>query len=174
MCKKYLFAVMFAAAVLGGCNKRSGIASYPVTGTVTYKGKPVVGATISYVSTNPDGLKPGATTNSDGQFSLTTYISPNEVLKGAPAGDYGVVIVKQVTKAAPAEDIDMANATMEQRMQSMQKQWASQQERSPDGKSPPKPKSEIPEKYASVETSELKQTIVSGPNDPVEFKLTDD
>ncbi|HJT32406.1 MAG TPA: carboxypeptidase-like regulatory domain-containing protein [Pirellulales bacterium] len=159
-----------------GCGqKRSGIVTYPVTGKVTYKGDPVAGASISYASKNPDAPKAGATTNSDGEFSLSTYVSPTEVLKGAPPGDYQVVIVKQISQVKSDEaNVDLANATMEQRQEHMRKQWAAQQQRSPENKTPPKPKSAIPEKYSTIEKTDLKATVVSGANDPVEFKLTDD
>lgn len=176
MYKKHLFAALLIAVAAAGCGKKgSGIATYPVTGKVTYKGKPVAGASISYASKNPDAPKAGATTNSDGEFSLSTYVSPTEVLKGAPAGDYQVVIVKQVSPVKSDEGkVDLANATMEQRQEHMRKQWAAQQQRSPENKTPPKPKSEIPEKYSTIEKTDLKATVVSGTNDPVEFKLTDD
>lgn len=177
MYKRHLLAALFMAVAVVGCGKkRSGIVTYPVTGTVTYNGKAVSGANISYTTTNPDAPRAGATTDSEGKFSLTTYVSPTEILKGAAPGDYQVVIVKaaEAEKPAGATDQDMATATNEQRSDMLLKQWAAQQAHTPDGKPKPKPKPAIPERYGKAETSGLKQTVVSGTNDPVEFKLTDD
>lgn len=178
MYKRSLLAAMLIAVAAAGCGKkRSGIVAYPVTGTVTYNGKAVAGANISYTTTNPDAPRAGATTDSEGKFSLTTYVSPTEILKGAPPGDYQVVIVKAAEPEKPsgATDQDMATATNDQRSDMLLKQWASQQERTHDPKQQKaKPKPAIPERYGKAETSGLKQTVVSGTNDPVEFKLTDD
>lgn len=177
MYKRHLFAALLIAVAAVGCGKkRSGLVTYPVTGTVTYNGKAVSGANISYTTTNPDAPRAGATTDSDGKFSLTTYVSPTEILKGAPPGDYQVVIVKapEPEKPSGASDQDMATATNDQRSEMLLKQWASQQARTHDPKQKAKPKPAIPERYAKAETSGLKQTVVSGTNDPVEFKLTDD
>ena len=102
-------------------------------------------------------------------------MSATEVLKGAPPGDYQVLIVKLVSPVKSDDaNVDLANATMEQRQEHMRKQWAAQQQRSPENKTAPKPKSEIPEKYSTIEKTDLQATVVSGANDPVEFKLTDD
>ncbi|CAN5531383.1 hypothetical protein BH10PLA2_BH10PLA2_30790 [soil metagenome] len=86
--------VLFTALVsvlASGCGD-SKAAVYPVSGQVLVKGRPAEGA---YVVFHPkDGgddktPRPYATTDSEGNFKLTTYESED----GAPAGSYKVTIV---------------------------------------------------------------------------------
>ncbi|OYV80405.1 MAG: hypothetical protein B7Z73_19010, partial [Planctomycetia bacterium 21-64-5] len=76
-----------------GCNPGPSIKTYPVAGTVTYNGKPLAGATVSYVSKDSESRPTTAVTDSDGRFSLSTYIGPKQVVRGAVPGDYQVIIV---------------------------------------------------------------------------------
>lgn len=70
----------------------------PVSGTVTYKGQPVEGATITFIST---AGKRGAvaTTDAAGRFTMTTF----EPKDGAIPGTYQVAIQKTVLEGAPSE-----------------------------------------------------------------------
>jgi hypothetical protein len=70
-----------------GCN-RSGLDLVPVTGEVTFKGAPVVGAGVMFVPTQA-GLPGMAVTDANGQFELKTA---NE--SGAQVGNYQVTISK--------------------------------------------------------------------------------
>lgn len=175
MLKCPFFILIGTAVTIAGCSKGTSIATYPVTGKVTYQGKPVVGANVSYLTSNPDDPRAGGFTDSDGQFSLTTYVGPQQVLKGAPAGDFQVVITKEEAKAGQQEGmgVDPANADPQKFQQMMEKMWQAQS-RKADDKEQANPKSEIPVKYGKRDTTPLKTTVVTGVNDPVEFKLTDD
>ncbi|HZU34575.1 MAG TPA: carboxypeptidase-like regulatory domain-containing protein [Gemmataceae bacterium] len=67
---------------------------YPVHGSVRVKGKPAVGALVTfYPKDNSDNTAPTAagTTDANGGFSLSTYMQDD----GAPAGDYKVRITLQ-------------------------------------------------------------------------------
>ncbi|VTS06348.1 hypothetical protein [Tuwongella immobilis] len=64
---------------------------HPVSGTVTFKGKPMGGAIVTfYPMTTGEkfAAAPSATADADGKYRLTTYFSGD----GAPAGEYRVTI----------------------------------------------------------------------------------
>jgi uncharacterized protein (TIGR03067 family) len=63
-----------------------------VAGTVTLDGKPLAKATVVFVPVKKGAQKAMGTTNEDGSFELTT--GGNK--KGAPAGEYKVVVTKKV------------------------------------------------------------------------------
>src|SRR5687768_4946011 len=83
-----------ALLAIAGCGSESGqLDVHSVSGSVTYKGKPIEGATIIFFAQDEHlraaGVPiPEGTTDASGRFDLTTY-KPGD---GAPAGDYGVSI----------------------------------------------------------------------------------
>lgn len=65
----------------------------PVTGTVTLDGKPLSGAVITFVPTGAThGTGARGRTDDDGKYELAT----RSRRKGAPAGDYRVMVSKMV------------------------------------------------------------------------------
>ncbi len=82
---------------LCGCAKEAGTPTYPVTGTVTQKGKPVEGAIVAFT---PSAAGPSASgvTDASGVYKLTTRSSGD----GAAAGKYMVTICKY-DKKPPAK-----------------------------------------------------------------------
>jgi hypothetical protein len=97
-----LAAVLFTPLVLlsVSCGGPDRLPCYPVSGKVTYHGKPTPGALVvfDYVDKKDrqDPLPTGYV-REDGSFSLTTY-SPDD---GAPEGDYRVAITWIDPKAKP-------------------------------------------------------------------------
>jgi hypothetical protein len=74
-----------------GCSQSKGPECYPVSGRVTYKGKPLAEATVVLhpLSGHVEGdHKPIAYTAADGAFSLTTFKTGD----GAPLGEYAITI----------------------------------------------------------------------------------
>jgi hypothetical protein len=142
---------------------------------VTYNGKPVAGATVAYVGKSIEAHRSTGVTEPDGRFSISTYVGPTEVLRGAPPGDYQITVVKMAGgQGAATEAPAMQNMNDQQRMEAMSKMWQ-QKRASPDGtrSTEEEPKSEIPEKYGKPETSGLQATVVVGDNPPKELVLTD-
>lgn len=82
-----------------GCSGDDGdrVEVYPASGKVTFNGKPVADASVSF---SPKEGQPVAyaTTNADGEFTLTTY----ETGDGAAAGSYTVLVTKTESEPAPA------------------------------------------------------------------------
>lgn len=81
-------AAAFAAVVaIVGCNRETRVPVFPVSGKVTFQGRPPVGALVVLAPVNgsgTDGVAPTATVQNDGSFSITSY-EPGD---GAPDGDY--------------------------------------------------------------------------------------
>lgn len=83
--------LLAAAAALAclGCGKGNGI--YPVSGTVIYKGAPAAGAYVKFFREGADPAREQTimgVVQADGSFSLDC----GSLGKGAPSGDYTVVI----------------------------------------------------------------------------------
>lgn len=83
------------APALSGCSggKEPWETTYPVSGVVTYNGKPVANADISFFPEDqsfPDVVRPKAKSGEDGTFVISTFGGGD----GAPAGNYKVTIVR--------------------------------------------------------------------------------
>lgn len=146
MTRSLLFCLL--SAVLAGCGSSApppkGPAVYKAGGTVTFKGQPVEGATVTFLST--DGkLGAYATTDAAGKFALTTHSAGD----GAPAGDYMVAVTKM--EAPKGGQGSGSPETGDYR---------------PPAENQPPPKNLLPVKYASPSPMGLKATIKpEGPND---------
>jgi hypothetical protein len=123
-----------------------------VTGTVTYKDKPLADAEVGFLSKldNKDVKPASGKTNTEGEFSLTTYIDPQHEVSGATPGDYKVVVTKN-------EEIDLEAA---------RKQFTS-------GKPNLTFKKLVPVKYTAKESSPLEATVSLDGDNKFEFKLAD-
>jgi hypothetical protein len=84
-----------AAALLlvsAGCGESDRESVFPVSGSVTVNGKKPKDAVVSFHPAdelhNPRALRSMATTEKDGTFRLTTYMSHD----GAPEGEYVVTV----------------------------------------------------------------------------------
>jgi hypothetical protein len=135
------------SVVLSGCGESINV--LPATGTVTYQGKPVANASVTYM---PDGT-PGAamgigTTDAAGKYEIRTKGKP-----GATPGKNLVSISKQGATGMPA------NPTPED-MQKMAQ------------KGRPEVKSEIPMKYGNPTQSGLTADVQSGKS-VFDFELKD-
>lgn len=156
MLRLVLMAIVCATTALGcsGSQARP-VAVYPVTGKVTYKSQPVVGADITFVNETENRSAFGRT-DEKGEFQLTTFSSND----GAVAGKHIVTIVKVVPPPPPANEPAVESA-----------------EYVPPGlgesTAPPPPKSDIPGKYANQQTSGLIAVVNAEGANHVEFDLKD-
>lgn len=144
--------VVGCLAVAFGCGP-SGPSLAPTTGTITFDGKPVAGATVTFV---PDAGPPGtAVTNDQGGYAIQTV------------GRDGAVIGRcmiSVTKIDPSSVVMPVNPTPED----MREAAMANRNKST------KPKSEIPEKYGTVVGSGLTATVTSDANSNVfDFDLVE-
>ena len=141
------FAFLSAAAFMGlvvgsvviGCKPGANRpATVPVSGTVTLKGSPIAGATVSFQAV--DGSRSSvAITDESGRYELTTFVRGD----GAVPGEYKVAVTK-VTQAV-VESVPGAKYE-------------------PPSGPIPEPKNQLPAKYADADKSGLKFTVTNGSN----------
>jgi hypothetical protein len=164
---RYSLAAMGVAALVGaaGCAGEGEGASdrpqtVPVTGSVTYNGQPVDGATVTF---SPDvpimelASKHGAfgTTDAEGKFTLKTF----EDGDGAVPGTYRVSIAKY-DRPVSAVDPNFNEET--------------DYEPPDENAAPvPPPKSLIPEKYASIGKSGLTETVKADGENTFDYVLAE-
>lgn len=141
-----LFVCSFAV-FLFGCKKAADNrpARVPATVTVTYRGAPVEGATVTLHPTTSDGKPAFGRTDAQGRAVLGTFDTGD----GAIPGDYGVTVVKIEGGQAAAESAPTEIGAMPAN--------------APGGGPPPAPASGpkhlLPAKYADVNSSGLRVTI---------------
>jgi carboxypeptidase family protein len=143
---------------LGGCSGgRKHPATAPVSGTVTYQGKPVEGATVSFSLVGGGGVST-AITDATGKYVLRTFGEAD----GAVPGDYKVTITK-----IKAEDRNPGK-TPEQ----ISEEYAAILAR---GEQIPEPVITylVPEKYSTAKTTPEQRTVKAGEPNVIDFQLAD-
>jgi hypothetical protein len=143
-----------------GCSSDSGRPELvPVQGSVTFKGAPVEGATVTFFSEKSPRPASGVT-DATGKFKLTSY----DTNDGAVAGEHTVAISKaSAASQAPA----MTKENMKEKMANDIKMMSG-------GKmSDIKPQLDLPAKYADAKTSGEKRTVVKGDLNDFKFELTE-
>jgi hypothetical protein len=147
-----------------GCSDDGLGKRYPVSGTVTYQGKPVAKARINFVPKAAGGHGAAGDVE-NGSFSLTT-LSPGD---GALPGEYKVSI--------DAREVDDQKLKAETDKVLAKKNKGEMKVMMPipelQAKAVKEAKSSIPTKYQSAEASKLDATVKEQSNS-FEFKLTDD
>jgi len=140
---------LLCPAIVVGCS--GGPAANPnrpatvaVSGTVTYNGQPVDGATVAFLPQKPDGTGASGLTDAAGKFTLTAF-EPGD---GAVPGSYLVTVTK--TEAQGGGEVqENSEAT------------------------PTAPKSLLPEKYGNPQVSGLTAEVKEGEKTEFVFELKD-
>jgi len=153
--QRYLLMAAFAGLLFAGCGPGAeGDAGrkplFKVNGKITMSGGPVANAMVSF---SPKNKQPVATgrTNTDGQFTLTTY-DPGD---GAAEGDYVVLVTKEL--AAPPTASGGHDPTKPFDSTAMHKSVQSSGNATAGA---------LPEKYSRADRSDLNVTVKKdGPND---------
>lgn len=145
ICTLGLLLVFSFAVFLFGCKKAADNrpTRVPATVTVTYRGAPVEGATVTLHPSTPDGRPAFGRTDAQGRAALGTFDTGD----GAIPGDYGVTVVKMEGGQEGGETASSEIGAMPAN--------------TPGG--PPLassgPKHLLPAKYADVNTSGLRFTV---------------
>lgn len=90
---RILLTVTIVVISMTGCMKDPGFSR--VSGVVTYEGKPLAGAIVSFVPTEPDGIAAGGFTDEKGAYALTA-VTARGTRTGTMPGKYRVAIAKTV------------------------------------------------------------------------------
>lgn len=123
------------ALIFPACGPSEGPELAPVTGKVTYQGKPITQGIVSFQPAAPDGTPATGTIGPDGTYSLQTADA-----EGARLGEYRVVIS---ARKEPEQEPDSAT---------------------PPLKKLPKVESQLPLKYEDLEKAQLTKKVDSGHN----------
>jgi hypothetical protein len=123
------------ALVAPACGRHEGPELAPVTGKVTYQGKPVTQGLISFQPVRPDGTPATGTVGPDGTYSLQTADAD-----GARLGEYRVAIS---ARKEPEKEPDTATPPMKKR---------------------PVIESQLPLRYEDLEKAQLTRKVDSGRN----------
>jgi hypothetical protein len=141
-----------------GCSGQPGRPeTYPVSGTVTYRGKPVADATVTFLAPGAPRLASGET-DASGRFRLTTF-EPDD---GAIPGTHVVAVKKYGDEPRAPIVMDVENMEAEVTAKDIEEammQTAEQVKKSA------KAGSLLPAKYASRNTSDLRFEVVRGENE---------
>ena len=85
--------VMGVVLILAGCSKKDcGPQTYPVSGEVFRRGKPVTSGTVQFVHQTEPNIRAVGEIGPDGKFVLCTLVG-NENRSGAVVGEYKAVLV---------------------------------------------------------------------------------
>jgi len=154
--------VLTGLSVLIGCGRQAGVEGViKVTGTVTYQGKPVDGASVTFSPDSATGRAASGRTDASGRFELTTLNAGDGVL----AGSYKVAISK-------IEDLDPAHHITAEEMAKLAEQGKSVPIASmKTGQKGGGLKHHVPEKYEKADSSGLTATVKAGGDNKFEFTL---
>jgi hypothetical protein len=137
---------MLLAGLLTGCGSSRNpewADTVPVSGSVTYNGSPVEGASVTFRPDSSQDRGAVGVTDASGQFRLMTY-EPND---GAIPGSFRVTIEKTVLEGAIETDDSLAP--------------------------PAKTRDLLPVRYKNVDTSGLSAEVEEGEEKEFPFELSD-
>lgn len=141
-------ACVLAVLAVCGCGGTD-YDSVPVSGTVTYKGSPVEGATVAFHGGSASVPATGVT-DASGKFKLSSY-DPND---GAPAGSYKVTVTKKKIEGGASGKMSMEEAAKA-------------------GPATAKETDLLPAKYANLEMTPLTATVEKGKTNDIPLTLED-
>lgn len=150
--------VLLSIGVLVGCGAETPERprTTPTGGVITYKGQPVKDASVSFVPDVPASeaarhVGAFGVTDAEGNFTLMTYKSGD----GAVPGKYKVTVSKRESLVKKPEPETGADDYVDPG----------------GGTAPPPPKSVLPSKYSSPDTTDLVVTVPEGDGVEFEFEL---
>lgn len=131
-------------ATLIGCDSGpSNPTTYPVTGTVMYKGSPVEGATVVLVPDDPGGKGAAGNSDASGKFSLMTFVKDD----GALPGTYKVRV-----SAYPSVSYPTGDGSEDLSPEEEEEAYGGVEEA-------PEARNKLPAKYEDANTSGLTHTV---------------
>lgn len=89
--RQVLCAALVLALPAMGCSRSPTVL---VVGTLTHEGKPLEGATITFLNSRDSGLTAAGVSDANGHYSLHTYITSDQIVPGALPDEYRVIVEK--------------------------------------------------------------------------------
>jgi hypothetical protein len=157
MAQTKAFAVVLcviAGALVCGCHRGQRFSMAPVHGQVTFQGKPVGGATLTFLCAGAPRLAIG-TTDEGGNYTLTTF-QPSD---GAIIGEH--VVTVNFYGSQPDEEALEKSAKGKSQSQAIAEAMKKTLEQN---KKIAKTAPAIPAKYKERRTSDLRKEVVAGEN----------
>jgi hypothetical protein len=148
LCRFAVAILLIIGFLLTGCSEAGRPPTYPVTGTVTFQGKAVAGAAVTFVPAGEAGDAASAITDTEGKYALTTWVQGD----GARPGQYRVKVIHGDQLA-----VDPSKMVQNLSYEEEQKIYVE------NTKPAPRPKSLIPAKFANDDTSGLTHTVEEKP-----------
>jgi hypothetical protein len=145
---KVLITLLIAFFLCGGAGCGATKKPVKVQGIVTLDGRPVDGATVSFMPLEEGGRNATGLTGSDGVFNLTT----DNTGDGAVPGSYKVVI----SKTPPIEETRAVSVSDPKSMQKAYGAFLKQQQKQTG---PPKSSSLLPAVYGDADKTPLRQKV---------------
>jgi hypothetical protein len=145
---------------LAGCNPDRRYTK--VSGTITYNGQVVEGASVSFLPAGPDGEPASGRTDASGRYTLTSVYAVSGGT-GVLPGEYTVLVVKSEMPPDPYVELyNQGRITSEEleRRQSARLVGL-------------RPIELLPEKYMHPGTTGLRATVERGKDNTFDFDLTD-
>jgi hypothetical protein len=156
---------LLVAPVLAGCG--GGDANLPVakaTGIVTYQGKAVSGASVTFIKEGSTRTGTGIT-NAEGRFEISTYANND----GALIGDNVVTVIKKAAGDSAAAPMTQPKSPEE--MAKAMRAFSEKEQKPADEK---KTDDEVPVRYGSAAGSPLKAIVSSDASkNNFKFELVD-
>jgi len=139
----------------------------PVSGTVSFEGKPLPGASVIFMDSSAASPQTGtlnAVTNDAGQFELKSYFGAKTVKSGAVPGTYKVTILKMVPPGEMTEEEYEAKVAEADKIVSGGGVLTQEQ-------TPPELKQLIPRKYSDASLSQLEAKVIPDQKNQFQFEL---
>lgn len=138
-----------------GCSP-SGVAVISATGEITYQGKPVDAALVTFMPNSAEGRGAAGYTDANGKFQLTTQ---GALTNGCLPGKYLVTVTKNIAVDSSGNPVKVP-----------------EEPPSPIAavEAPPTYKSFVPKKYGNAETSGLEAEVLQKGTNHFVFSLNDE
>jgi len=147
-------ALVMAPLLVLGCGGEKVPATHAVKGVVMFEGKPLEGADVQLIPSNPTDpavRSAGAVTDSEGNFAVKTFWNGETQLDGALPGDYGIAVTKMEKRDVPPEMKPEDVMAMHMKLGA--------------------PKPLLPQKYAAPTTSGFRVTVGNKSPEPLKLEL---
>lgn len=154
------FLLLFAMTLLIGCGDDTKLEK--VSGTVSYAGMPLSGASVVFLPVASDGYLATGTTDEKGHYLLSAPRKTRGIGQGALAGEYRVVISCREIIPDPDQLAYEQGSITYAELQVRHRKNAGRR---------PKARSLIPERYASSDSSGLLAAVESGKTNEIDFEL---